>query len=109
MLGPSYDTPAEIRALKRAGADAVGMSTVPEVLAARQSKYVFNYPVNNAIVSWQGQLGSGIVGRTRIGVVQRFERDVYAVWAEDTSPETVAETPGYSHPARASCKVWRVC
>jgi purine-nucleoside phosphorylase len=35
VSGPSYETPAEIRAFRRLGADAVGMSTIPEVLMGR--------------------------------------------------------------------------
>jgi purine-nucleoside phosphorylase len=35
LLGPSYETPAEIRYLRTIGADLVGMSTIAEVIAAR--------------------------------------------------------------------------
>jgi iron complex outermembrane receptor protein len=44
------------------------------------SKYVFNYPINNAVVGWQGSIRSWLVGRTRIGVLDHYARSPYAIW-----------------------------
>jgi purine-nucleoside phosphorylase len=54
VSGPSYETPAEIRAFAALGADAVGMSTVPEAVAARQCG------LNVAAVSCVTNLAAGI-------------------------------------------------
>jgi purine-nucleoside phosphorylase len=54
LLGPTYETPAEIRMLRRLGADAVGMSTVPEVIALR------HLGVRAAAVSCITNLAAGI-------------------------------------------------
>jgi purine-nucleoside phosphorylase len=59
VSGPSYETPAEIRAFARLGADAVGMSTVPEAMAARQCG------LNVAAVSCVTNQAAGI-GRRRL-------------------------------------------
>jgi len=57
VSGPSYETPAEVRAFARLGADAVGMSTVPEAMVARQCG------LNVAAVSCITNLAAGISGR----------------------------------------------
>ena len=44
------------------------------------SKYVFNYPSNNAVVSWLGQFRKLFAARTRLGITQRVGQDPYAVW-----------------------------
>ncbi len=54
VSGPSYETPAEIRAFATLGADAVGMSTVPEAVIARQ------YGMRVAAISCITNLAAGI-------------------------------------------------
>jgi purine-nucleoside phosphorylase len=54
ISGPSYETPAEIRAFRRLGGDVVGMSTVPEVIAARQ------LGVEVLTLSWISNMAAGL-------------------------------------------------
>jgi iron complex outermembrane receptor protein len=45
-----------------------------------QSKYVFNYPTQNAVVSWQILTPQGVLARTRLGAVKRYQLNPYALW-----------------------------
>ncbi|GJE96672.1 purine-nucleoside phosphorylase [Phanerochaete sordida] len=72
VAGPTYETPAEGRFLRAAGADVVGMSTVPEVLAAREAGValaVLSLVTNKVVVGekeegWvAGEVVDEIVGR----------------------------------------------
>ncbi len=49
-------------------------------LGGAQSKYVFNYPRQAGVASWQAAFGNGLVARSRVGAIERVGRGAYAVW-----------------------------
>ncbi len=51
-----------------------------KTLAGLQTKYAFNYPSHDAVLSWNGRLPGKFVARTRLGVVGRYHSDPYALW-----------------------------
>jgi purine-nucleoside phosphorylase len=60
LAGPSYETPAEIRYLRAIGADLVGMSTVPEAIAAR------HLGMNALAISCVTNMAAGILDRALV-------------------------------------------
>lgn len=91
LLGPSYETPAEIRFLRTIGADLVGMSTVPEVIVARQMgiKVLAISCVTNmaagttdALINHEEVLE---IGRRIAGQFKALLRDVVPVIAQDAA------------------------
>ncbi|HCZ06915.1 MAG TPA: purine-nucleoside phosphorylase [Thermotogae bacterium] len=77
VTGPSYETPAEIRAMKRLGADLVGMSTVPEIIAANHAGLkllVFSLATNYASGMSEGKLSQEEVIEMGRRMRPRFSR-----------------------------------
>jgi len=57
-----------------------GLRGVQDAAASLVSRYTFNYPIHAGLVTWQGTLRGGLLGRSRLGVLHRFARAPYAVW-----------------------------
>jgi purine-nucleoside phosphorylase len=86
VVGPSYETPAEIRMLRMLGADAVGMSTVSEVIAARHAgvrvaglSVITNYasgvtssPLSHADVTREGEKVKKVLSSIVGGAIERL-------------------------------------
>ena len=72
LLGPSYETPAEIRMLKVLGAQAVGMSTVPEVIALRHMRV--RVAALSCITNLAAGLGKGELDHKEVEETARLRR-----------------------------------
>lgn len=57
-----------------------GLRGFREPFPGIESRYAFSFPVNSGVASWRATLPKGLVARSRLGIIERFGRDPYALW-----------------------------
>ena len=83
VTGPAYETPAEYRFFRMAGADAVGMSTAPEVLVARHAGIrVFGMSVITDVASDTEQDDYAITGEEVVQIANRSAEKMSQIFLE---------------------------
>lgn len=80
FLGVEFSMDATVRRSQNIGVRYTTLQGSRELPTGMFSRYVFNYPVQAAVISWTGSTAVGLLFRTRIGVTQRYGRDAYALW-----------------------------
>jgi purine-nucleoside phosphorylase len=92
MLGPSYETPAEVRMARLLGADAIGMSTVPEVIALRHAGV--RVGALSCITNVAAGLGPEPLEHAEVEATARASRDAFVgllrAWIEGAGREVGA-------------------
>jgi purine-nucleoside phosphorylase len=82
LIGPSYETPAEIRMLRALGADLVGMSTVPETIAARHmGARVLGI---SCVTNLAAGISPSVLSHAEVEDTARRVRDTFARLIEET-------------------------
>lgn len=84
MPGPQYETPAEIRMLRTLGADAVGMSTVPEAVRARALG--MEVAAFSCLTNWGAGISAGPLDHAEVSEAGRLAAGEFAALLADVLP-----------------------
>ena len=80
FTGVETSVDARLRHQQRIVFSYTGLYGAQQPLQGQQTKYTFNYPVHDAVISWRGTLPKKFNARCRAGVVSRYQRDPYALF-----------------------------
>ncbi|MGD0498867.1 MAG: TonB-dependent receptor [Bryobacteraceae bacterium] len=80
LTGVEASVNVEVARNQRLTFSYTGIHGAQATLGGVNSRYLFSFPSQNGVATWEGALPRGIVARTRVGVLQRYAASSYALW-----------------------------